>query len=435
MSAAEAAAPSAEEQTQARPRLLLVDDEQNVLAALRRALRPRGFDVHTAESGEAGVQALDASEFDAVISDMRMPGMSGAQFLAHARERQPHAVRILLTGQADLESAMAAVNGGEIFRFFCKPWTDQLLVQALQDGIAREQLRRERDALLALTHRQNDQLQQANDELENRVAERTSELRTANERIKNDFMNTVRLCSSMVERRGSIGAAASRGIARLVRLVATQLGMTDTDRQDTTFAALLEDIGKTALPDRLLTVPFGALSPGDRAEFLRHPLHGESYLMALPSLQNAARILRALYERYDGRGTPDGLCGDAIPLGARILRAASDVERLRAGALERQRPDVEGACEWLRKGSGSRFDPRVVEVLTSVILASARERRARNSVPVSELVPGMVIAVDIVSPGGVLLAAQDDVLDAALIAFLGVHEEMHGEALLTSVYQ
>jgi response regulator RpfG family c-di-GMP phosphodiesterase len=433
MSIAEAA-PAVDAAAHERPRLLLVDDEQNVLAALRRALRPRGFDIQTADSGEAGVQALAAGEFDAVISDMRMPGMSGAEFLAYAREHQPRAVRILLTGQADLASAMAAVNGGEIFRFFCKPWTDEQLVQALQDGIAREQLRRERDALLALTHQQNERLQQINDELERRVTERTSELSNANERIKNDFMSTVRLFSSMVERRGSAAAGAGRGVARLVRQIALRLKMVETELQDTTYAALLEDIGKIALPDRLLSVPFCALAGGDRADFLRHPQHGASYLMALPSLHNPARILRALYESHDGHGTPDGLSGEAIPLGARVLRVASDYERLRAGALERQRPDVEAACAWMRSGSGTRYDPRVVEVLTSLVAAPTREPRRRSSVQTSELSAGMVLAADVVTPGGVLLLGQDHPLDAALIACLTDHEEMNGVALSIWVY-
>lgn len=419
---------------QGRPRVLLVDDETNVLAALRRALRPRGFDIETAESGEGGVQVLAGGGFDAVISDMRMPGMSGAAFLACARERQPHAVRILLTGQADVDSAMAAVNGGEIFRFFCKPWDDQQLVQALHDGIAREQLRRERDALLALTHVQNAQLQQANDDLERRVAERTGELAAANERIKTDFMSTVRLFSSMIERRGSIGTGVSRSVARLVRQIAARVGMDDAAQQDATFAALLEDLGKIALPDRLLTVPFATLVAGDRSEFLRHPLHGESYLMALPSLHNAARILRALYERYDGRGTPDGLAGESIPLGARVLRVASDFERLRAGTLERQRPDTAAACEWLRKGSTTRYDPRIVEIVAGLMIAPARERRRVVSLRPVALRPGMVLAADVVSAAGVLLLSQDYVLDATLIASLARHEEMYGQPLRAAVY-
>jgi response regulator RpfG family c-di-GMP phosphodiesterase len=417
-----------------RARVLLVDDEPNILSALRRALRPCGFEVHTADGGEAGLAFLESNEIDAVISDMRMPGMSGAEFLAQVRVHRPQVVRILLTGYADVSSAMAAVNGGEIFRYLCKPWSDEQVVTALHDGLERQKLQRERDALLALTRTQNEALRTLNDELESRVAARTAELQTASERIKSDFMSTVRMFASMLERRAGVGAGCSRKVATLVRQLGPRVDLDVEEVQDVTFAALLEDIGKTALPDRCLESPFSALDHSDRALFLRHPLIGESYLMALPSLHGAARLLRALYERFDGRGTPHGLAGEAIPLGARVLRVASDYERLRAGALERQRPEPEAACQWIAKGSGSRYDPAVVRALIEICAAPVKERHRVVELSASQLEVGMVLARDLVSPGGVLLLAQDHLLDAQLIARLYAHEETYGTAVRVAVY-
>src|SRR6185295_15539145 len=145
---------------------------------------------------------------DAIISDMRMPEMTGAQFLQHARAKLPEAVRILLTGYADISSTIEAVNNGEIFRYLSKPWDDEVLLSVLHDGLERKRLARERDQLLALTREQNAQLQAHAEQLEDKVRERTRELQQASDEIKAahgrisaDFQGTVKVLSTILEKR------------------------------------------------------------------------------------------------------------------------------------------------------------------------------------------------------------------------------------------
>jgi DNA-binding NtrC family response regulator len=124
--------------TQAR--VLFVDDEPNVLASARRQFR-KDYDVRTAESGAAGLATLaDAGPFAVVVSDMRMPGMNGAEFLAEARRIAPDTVRMILSGQSDLDAAIAAVNDGRIFRFLTKPCTGDSLRAAVEAGVAQHRL-------------------------------------------------------------------------------------------------------------------------------------------------------------------------------------------------------------------------------------------------------------------------------------------------------
>lgn len=107
---------------QASSSLLFVDDEPNILSALKRLFRPLGYQVFTAESGDAGLEILKGgTPIDLVVSDMRMPGMGGAEFLEQVRRQWPDVVRILLTGYADMESTVAAINRGEIYRYIAKP--------------------------------------------------------------------------------------------------------------------------------------------------------------------------------------------------------------------------------------------------------------------------------------------------------------------------
>ena len=135
--------------------ILCVDDEANILAALRRLFRPAGYKVLLGNSGAEGLQLLEAEngEVDVVISDMRMPEMDGARILAQVRARWPKAARILLTGYADIESTVAAINQGEIYRYIAKPWNDSEVMLTVKDVLERKALEREKARLEELTRR------------------------------------------------------------------------------------------------------------------------------------------------------------------------------------------------------------------------------------------------------------------------------------------
>lgn len=159
--------------------VLCVDDEENVLHALRRELNRMSDKVLTAQSGAEGLEVLRSENVSVVVSDMRMPEMEGAEFLKHAHHGWPDTFRIMLTGYADLNTVTAGVNEGEIHRFISKPWDSQELRAAVKMGFDRMRLVRENRALSEQLEIQNVQLQDMNDHLEERVAERTAQLETA----------------------------------------------------------------------------------------------------------------------------------------------------------------------------------------------------------------------------------------------------------------
>ena len=161
------------------PTLLLVDDEPSILSALRRLFRPHGYRIFTAESGAAGLAILEQESIDLIISDMRMPEMDGATFLKQVRQRWPQAMRILLTGYADITSTVSAINEGEIYRYIAKPWDDTEMLTVVREATERQRLESENRRLTALTQAQNEELKSLNASLEQKVAERTAELRQA----------------------------------------------------------------------------------------------------------------------------------------------------------------------------------------------------------------------------------------------------------------
>jgi response regulator RpfG family c-di-GMP phosphodiesterase len=414
--------------------VLAVDDEPNIVSALRRTLRSRGFTVHTALGGAEGLQLLEMQPVDAIISDMRMPEMTGAQFLQAARACMPEAVRILLTGYSDITSTIEAVNNGEIFRYLSKPWDDDVLLSVLHDGLERKRLARERDQLLALTREQNLQLQAHAEELEGKVRERTADLQKANERITGDFQGTVKMLATILEQRPGLTDGSSRRVAEHVKNLGPRVGLSGAELQDAVYAALLEDLGKLTFPEPWLTTPLHLLGGRERDDFMKHPLHGDGYMMSLQSLRGAGQVLRSLYERFDGKGVPSELKGEQIPLGARVLRAASEYERLRSGSIESRRFSHEDACKWLRNGSGTRFDPQVAGAFLA-LLSEEGSAVPSKALPVSALAPGMVLASDLTAGVGVLLLSRDHVLDDAMIRRLDAFQSRVGKALEVMVYR
>jgi len=238
--------------------LLLVDDEPGILNALRRLLRPEGYRILTADSGMAGLALLEQEPVDLVISDMRMPQMDGAAFLSQVRQRWPDAVRILLTGYADVSSTIAAINQGEIYRYIAKPWDDNEIVLTVRQALEQGRLKRENARLLALTEKQNVELRQLNEGLEALVEQRTGELRQtvsflelAQSELKKSFLNSISVFSGLMEMRNGSISGHSRRVAEQARRLARRARLNEAEVQDIVFAALLHDIGKLGWPYRI----------------------------------------------------------------------------------------------------------------------------------------------------------------------------------------
>ncbi|OIR00933.1 cyclic di-GMP phosphodiesterase response regulator RpfG [mine drainage metagenome] len=403
--------------------LLCVDDEQNILSALRRLFRQDGYRILTAASGEEGLRLLEREVVDLVISDMRMPEMDGARFLERVSSRWPDTLRILLTGHADIAATIAAINRGQIFRYIAKPWDDQDVRLIVRHALERQQLERDKRHLEALTGRQNEQLRELNASLEARVEARTAELSlahdalaAANEQLKTGFLTSIKVFSNLTELAEGARAGHSRRVADLSRRVAVKLGLDRAAAQDVMLAGLLHDIGKIGLPDALLAKPASLMSAEEQALYKRHPQKGEAALMALDSLRAAARLLRSHHERHDGQGYPDGLGGADIPLGARILACANDYDGLQIGSVSARRLSPAEALDFLQKERGRRYDPQVVDALVALDGTEHAGRALKDWALAPEaLKPGMVLSRDLISREGALLLAADFQLNDSLI--------------------
>ena len=402
--------------------VLFVDDEPNILASLRRLFRPSGYKVFTAESGAAGLALLEQERVDLVVSDMRMPEMDGAHFLEQVRARWPETVRILLTGYSDVESILAAINRGEIYRYITKPWDDNDIMLVVRHALERRALEQEKNRLEALTRIQNEELKMLNLSLEAKVAERTAELMAsrdtileANKKLKGNFITTIKILSGMIEMRGGNLSGHARRVADLARRIAVQLDLPAPEAQEVFIAALLHDIGKIGFSDELLGLPVSLIVGDYLGVFRKHPLRAEQLLMPLEDLRGVAAVLRSHMERFDGAGFPDGIAGELIPLGARILALASDYDNLQIGALVQRRVLPADAKQIIYDSSGKRYDPAVVAAFRALLDGAPAEKIRDQAAVAAYLVPGMVLSRDLVSSEGFMLLSADHVLDERMI--------------------
>jgi response regulator RpfG family c-di-GMP phosphodiesterase len=402
------------------PTILCVDDEPNILSALRRLFRGKGWDVRLAESGKAGLVVLESEPVDMVISDMRMPEMDGAQFLAAVRERWPDTLRLLLTGYSDIAAIIEAINRGEIYRYITKPWDDNDIVLIVRQALERQALEAEKKRLEALTARQNEQLKNLNASLEARVEERTAELKVANEKLKASFITSIKVFSTLMEMRGGNLAGHSRRVADMARRIALKFKLDDKQVQDIFVAGMLHEIGKVGFADELLNTPVAMMKPEQLDAYRKHIVLAEQLLLPLQDLREACEIITAQFERFDGTGFPAQLAGQAIPIGGRILSLACDYDNMQIGALTQARLKAEEAKILIIHSLGQRYDPDVVNAFLEVISGTAtsdtaKDRYREMTFDACDLQAGMVLSRDLITPSGMLMLSAGHVLDDRLI--------------------
>jgi response regulator RpfG family c-di-GMP phosphodiesterase len=402
------------------PTILCIDDEPNILSSLKRLFRAKGFQVRLAESGAAGLALLESEPVDLVISDMRMPEMDGTQFLAQVRVRWPETVRLLLTGYSDINSIIDAINRGEIFRYIAKPWDDNDIVLIVRQALERKELEQEKKRLEALTFQQNEALKALNASLEVRVQERTHELSVANDKLKANYVTTLKVFSTLIDMRGGNLAGHARRVADMARRIALKLELDSKLVQEIFVAGLLHEIGKVGFADELLGMPVGMMKSQQLDIYRKHTVLAEQLLLPLPDLKDVSEIISGQFERFDGAGFPAQLAAEAIPIGTRILTLASDYDNMQIGALTHNKLTSEEAKIIITHSSGKRYDPQVVAAFMHLTGGAQREESERakvreRAVTSGEMLAGMVLSRDLITLNGLLMLSIDHILDEHLI--------------------
>jgi len=346
-------------------KILLVDDDPNVLAACERALRKR-FSLHTAPGGEEGLQAIrEQGPFAVIVADMEMPGMNGIQFLSNAREYSPDSVRMMLTGNADMRTAVDAVNEGNIFRFLTKPCPPERLASMLEAGIQQYRLV---------------------------VAER--------ELLEKTLKGSVKILTEILSMVNPAAFSRSTRITRYVKHIVEHLGLSRLWQFE--LAAMLSQIGCVTVPPDVLDKVYAGqpLSEEERKIYSSHPSVGGGLLVNIPRLEQMARMIEGQQKPFGDYPAPENMTQEeaTTALGSQILKIALGFDELVVqGSRSKE------ALSTLRSRD-NQYNPKLLSALENLPQTAPAE--AVRMVGTSDLRANMVAEESIRANNGLLLVSK-----------------------------
>ncbi len=332
-------------------RILVVDDEQLVQSILERYLSQMGYPCITAECGADALDRLKQHPCAVALCDIRMPGMDGIELLQRIKEYDDDIAVIMVTAVDNREIAVEAMKGGA-FDYVVKPFHLEEVLISVQRALENRRLLQERKEY----HRN----------LERKVKERTRELAEANEELQRLFISAIESIVLTLQAKDEYTEGHSRRVSAHATAIAREFSLPDKEIENIRLAALLHDIGKLGTKESILNKP-GRLTEEEGKQIRSHPLVAASILEPITPLQDIITYVKHVHENYDGTGYPEGLKGDQIPLGARIICVADVFDAMTSPRPYRPPIDPDEVLAHLRREAGNQFDPAVVEVFLEVI--------------------------------------------------------------------
>ena len=298
-------------------------------------------------SGQEALDLLDHHDAALIISDQRMPGMTGIEFLQRAAQVRPQTVRIILTGYTDVKDLVSAINSGVVYKYITKPWVNTDLMQTIQRGVEHYDATRNQNLLAQENDRLNGRMQTTVDRFVNAIGE-------------------------VLAQKSYSMAEHCRRTANYAALIGKQLDLAEGDITQLTHASLLHEVPNMKMP---FDMAFNstALTPEQYRITRGGYEKGLQIISGVPDLEDAATIIRFQHEHFDGTGFFDGLDGEKIPLLSRILAVANAFDEIHSGRNPALLCTDEEAAVWLRKRANIDFDPCVIEACLDAELLDPAE--------------------------------------------------------------
>src|ERR1700734_3685123 len=333
-----------------KQKILVVDDEEAIREVISTLLDAQGFQCTTCSNGKLGLEAFRNDTFDLVLSDIVMPEMDGLKLLTELRAEDPDVPVIMVTAMHDISIALEAIRAGA-YDYILKPFEKDQLHLSVRRALEHRRL------VIENRTYQSD--------LEQLVAERTQQLSIALQDLEQSYDYTLEALGGALDAKDAETEGHCQRVTAFTITIARAMGVEKGLLRHIARGAFLHDIGKMGVPDSILTKP-GPLTAEEREIMRRHCDIGFAVLERIPFLKEAAEIVLAHQECYDGSGYPRGLKGEQIPLGARIFAVADTLDAITSDRPYRAKRSIAEARTEIEKWSGRQFDPEVVTAFLSM---------------------------------------------------------------------
>ena len=331
--------------------ILIVDDEEPIRTSLTRFLVQQGYEVTAAASGAEALDVLRRQKIACVLLDIRMPDASGIDLVPEILELEPQVALLMLTAVNDAATAALSMQRGAM-DYLTKPIDLPDLARAIQRALRR------RDTMI--------ESQQINHWLKEEVAVRTAELRIERANLERISVATLEALVNALEAKDPYLRGHSARVADMSASIAAEMGRSDEDVEGVRTAGRLHDIGKIGIREEILNKQ-GPLTDEEFEHVKMHTIAGAQILAPLTHLREVIGYVRSHHERWDGKGYPDQLAGEQIPLGARIIGAVEIYDALTTSRPYQERMAPELAVERMKDLIGTVLDATVLDALTRVV--------------------------------------------------------------------
>jgi putative nucleotidyltransferase with HDIG domain len=334
----------------AQDHILIVDDEEAIRDVVSTLLEAQGYRCTAVSNGREAVDYLQNNSAELVLSDMIMPEMSGMQLLAWLRTHHKDFPVIMVTAMHDVSTALEAIRRGA-YDYILKPFEKDRLFTSVRRALEHRRLVEENR-----NYQRN---------LEKLVEQRTAQLQHALSQLEKSYDETLEALGGALDLKDAETEGHCKRVTAFTIAIAKAMKVDPALLPQISRAAFLHDIGKMAIPDRILRKP-GPLTVEEKDVMRTHCEIGYNMLVRIPFLREAAEIVLAHQEYFDGSGYPRGLAGEGIPLGARIFAVADALDAMISDRPYRKALSIEHARAEIQRCSGTQFDPKAVEVFLSI---------------------------------------------------------------------
>ena len=406
--------------------VLFVDDEPNILRAIKRALFTMDITLLLADSGAKALELMSQNEVHVVISDMKMPQMSGAELLEQVAINYPETFRVVLTGYADIESTIKAVNQGKIHRYLQKPWDNQELIAVVEEGLERVKLKTENLRLQKLTRLQNKKLRDVNASLEQVVQKRTRQIKAALNKIEKHNIAMEQVLFNVISINPNIDGKFAIEVSELASKIARIARFEKDEIKNVRYAGLICELGLLGLETEDFKAPFSKLKYQQQQNYLSQTKQAALILAPAHELNQVSDIIEFQFEHYNGSGLYNKVAKE-IPVGARILAIARDYWRLVTGRMSGIEMSPRDAKLEMKKHRNTRYDGEFLDLLLEAEDVTT-SKLLSTSLKASQLKSGMILAQNLYNDSHILILPEGHVLSDATIQKLIHFEEERGKA-------